>query len=157
LDARGYSDLFKEFNVEYVNIADEVWNGRNADPADVKQIVESKYGEVFTEKLYGIVPKKLYNLRGSTFISLAKLQYYLSFTMKNLLGMIPDPYRAWWHGTNKQPKIAKSIIDVNKIYRSLFNVYGICEAIYSTQVIHPEGKFTGMGGIKYNVTEEKEL
>lgn len=44
LDARGFSDLFREFNVEYDNVTDEAWSGRNADPVDVKQIDESKYG-----------------------------------------------------------------------------------------------------------------
>jgi uncharacterized protein (DUF362 family) len=156
LDARGFSDLFKEFNVEYINVTDEVWSGRNADPDEVKKIVESKYGELFTEKLYSIVPKKLFDLRGSTFISLAKLQVYPSFTIKNLFGMIPDPYRAWWHGTKKNPKIGKSIIDINKVYRSLFNVYGICEALYSTMILHPEGEYPGQWG-RYNVVDDVGL
>jgi hypothetical protein len=74
LDARGYTDLFKEFDVEYINVTDEVWSGRAADPAEVKLAVEARYEPVFTEKLYGLVPKKLYDLRGSTFISYAKMQ-----------------------------------------------------------------------------------
>ena len=43
--------------------------------------------------------------------------------------------------------------DINKIYHSLFNVYGICEALYTTGVLHPEGKFEGIYTGKYNVIE----
>ena len=97
-----------------------------------------------------MVPKKLYDLRGSTFISLAKLKHYASFTLKNIFGMIPDPIRPWWHGP-KNSRIVSSIIDINKIYHSLFNVYGICEASNTTAFPHPEGKFEYI--YKYNIRE----
>jgi uncharacterized protein (DUF362 family) len=99
-----------------------------------------------------MVPKKLYDLRGSTFISFAKLKTYTSFTMKNLFGMIPDPLRLWWHGP-KNSRIATSIIDINKVYRSFFNVYGVCEALNSTPVAQPEGKFEGTYSGKYNIVK----
>jgi len=35
----------------------------------------------------------------------------------------------------------------------LFNVYGICEALYITAVSHPEGKFKGTYRGKYNIIE----
>jgi len=47
------------------------------------------------EELNSMMPKKLYDLRGSTFISFAKLKHYPTFTIKNLFGMIPDPLRPW--------------------------------------------------------------
>jgi len=152
LDKHGFTDLFKEFGVSYINVTDEVWSGRIADPTEVKKAVESHFKPVQTDKLYSMVPKKLYDLRGSTFISLAKLKTYASFTMKNLFGMIPDPIRAWWHGP-KNSRIATSIIDVNKVYHSLFNVYGICEALYTTAVPRSEGKFEGTYSGKYNIAE----
>jgi len=152
LDERGFTDLFNEFGVEYVNVTDEVWSGRIADPADVKEAVESRFKPAFTEKLYGMVPKKLHDLRGSTFISYSKLQNYNSFTLKNLFGMIPDPVRAWWHGP-KNSRIAPSIVDINKVYRSLFNVYGICETLHTNPVSHPEGEFVNVLGTRYNIAE----
>ncbi|MFQ6124524.1 MAG: hypothetical protein ACE5R6_07975 [Candidatus Heimdallarchaeota archaeon] len=36
LDEQGFTDLFKEFNVSYINVTDEVWNGRITDPTKVK-------------------------------------------------------------------------------------------------------------------------
>jgi uncharacterized protein (DUF362 family) len=152
LDEQGFTDLFKEFDVSYINVTDEVWSGRIADPTEVKRSVETRFRPVQVEKLYSMVPNRLYDLRGSTFISFARLKMYASFTMKNLFGMIPDPLRPWWHGP-KNSRIATSIVDVNKVYHSLFNVYGICEALYTTAVPHTEGKFEGIYSGKYNVEE----
>lgn len=155
LDENGFTDLFKEFDVSYVNVTDEVWSERIADPTIVKRLVESRYKPVRVDKLYSMVPKKLYDLQGSTFISFAKLKTYASFTLKNLFGMIPDPLRPWWHGP-KNSRIATSIIDINKVYHSFFNVYGICEALNSTPVPHPEGKFEGTYSGKYNIVKNMD-
>ena len=152
LDTLGFADLFQEFGVEYVNVTDEVWSGRVADPVEVKRVVESRFKPVFKDKLYSMLPKKLYDLRGSTFISLSKLQSYPSFSIKNLFGLIPDPLRPSWHGV-KHLRLADSIIGINKVYRSFFNIYGICETLYAPMVRHQEGKFSDPDGTKYNVGE----
>jgi uncharacterized protein (DUF362 family) len=152
LDKNGFTDLFNEFNVTYINVTEEVWNGRIANPNEIKRIVESKYKPVQNEKLYSMVPAQLFNLRNSTFISFAKMKMYASFTIKNLFGMIPDPLRPYWHGP-KNNTIAQSIIDINKIYHSLFNVFGICEAVFALPIIHPEGKYEGIYSGRYNICE----
>lgn len=77
---------------------------------------------------------------------------YASLTIKNLFGMIPDPLRPYWHGP-KNSTIVQSIIDINKIYHSLFKVLGICEAIYTLPILHPEGKYEGIYSGKYNICE----
>jgi hypothetical protein len=77
---------------------------------------------------------------------------YASYTMKNLFGLIPDPLRPWWHGP-KNSRIARSIVDINKIYQALFEVYGFCEAIYQKAIPDPEGEFEGIYAGKYNVKE----
>jgi uncharacterized protein (DUF362 family) len=156
LDEYGFSDLFKEFNVEYVNVTEEVWSGRAADPAQVKGLVESRFSPVQVERLYGIVPKRFYDLRGSTFISLARWKNSASFTLKNMFGLIPDPMRSWWHGP-KNSRIARSIVDVNKVYRALFNVYGICEALNTLAVPSSEGKFEDLYTGSYNIVEDVGL
>lgn len=152
LDNYGFTDLFKDFDVSYINVTEEVWSGRIADPTEVKNLVESRFKPVQTDKLYSMVPKKLYDLRGSTFISLARLKQYASFTLKNMFGMIPDPLRPWWHGP-RNSRIASSIVDINKVYHSLFNVFGICEALYTTAVPHPQGKFEGTYMGRYDIVE----
>jgi len=150
LDEQGFTDLFQEFNVEYVNTTDEVWSGRNADPAEVKEAVESRFAPVRFERMYGMVPQRLYDLRGSTFISLARLKQYATFTLKNMFGLIVDPMRPWWHGPRNN-KIASSIVDINKVYHSLFNLYGVCTSLYRTAVTHPEGEYQGDYLGRYNI------
>lgn len=151
-DRHGFTDLFNEFNVTYINVTEEVWNRRTADPGAVKRAVESKFRPILNEKLYDMVPNALYDLRGSTFVSFARLKMYASFTLKNLFGMIPDPLRPWWHGSDGS-KIVQSIVDINKVYHSLFNVYGICEALCTSAYIHPDGQFEGVYTGKYNLAE----
>ncbi len=154
IDEYGFADLFNEFNVTYINVTEEVWNRRIANPTEVKKIVESKYKPVQNEKLYGMVPAKLFDIRNSTFISYARMKMYASFTIKNLFGMIPDPLRPFWHG-HKNSTITQSIIDINKIYHSLFNVFGICEAILTLPILHPDGKFEGIYSGRYKICEGK--
>ncbi|MEE8570602.1 MAG: hypothetical protein V3S97_06390 [Candidatus Bathyarchaeia archaeon] len=155
LDNFGFTDLFKEFNVDYVNVTDEVWSGRIADPTKVKRAVESRFSPVRAEKIFNMVPKKLYELRGSTFISFASLLHHASFTLKNMFGMIPDPIRSWWHGP-KSLRTASSILDINKVYHSLFNVYGICEALKNTAFHDPEGEYKSrfLSDVVYNVVKD---
>jgi hypothetical protein len=135
LEKHGFTDFFKDNDIEYINVTDEIWSGRNADPKKVKEAVESKYTPVFTEKLYGFVPEKLYKHRDSTLVSLSKRKEYQSFTMKNNFGLIPDPVRAWWHGFKEKgmsgpngKRLAKSVLDINKVYGALFNLVGMFEA-----------------------------
>ena len=152
LDEYGFTDLFEEFSVTYINVTEEVWSGRVAQPSEVKRLVESQFSPVHINKMYNLVPHKLYDLKGSTFISLAKLKMYASFTMKNLFGMIPDPLRPWWHGRSNS-MIAQSILDVNKIYHALFDMFGICEAVNKLGYTDPQGLYEGIYTGKYNIVE----
>jgi len=152
LENYGFRDLFDEFGVTYINVTEEIWSGRFADPTQIKHIVESRYSPVQSEKLYYSVPQKLFDLRGSTFISLARLKMYASFTFKNLFGLIPDPLRPWWHGP-KNTRIDQSIVDINKVYHALFPVYGICEALNMTAFADPDGEYEGLYSGKYNISE----
>jgi hypothetical protein len=152
LEEQGFTDLFEEFGVEYINTTDEVWRGRHADPAEVKGVVESRFAPVRFERLYGMVPQRLFDLRGSTFISLARLKQYATFTLKNMFGMIVDPMRPWWHGPGND-RIASSIVDINKVYHSLFNVYGVLTSLYGTAIPNPEGEHLGEYMGRYDVVE----
>jgi uncharacterized protein (DUF362 family) len=155
LDTYGFTDLFNERGAEYVNVTEEVWQGKTADPNKVKEAVEARYLPVFREQLYSYVPQKLFDLKGSTMISFGRVKgvggTYPSLTMKNMFGMIPDPLKSWWHGPNDK-HLATSIIDINKIYASLFSLYGICEAIRFAVVDNPQGKVKAPWGT-YDIAE----
>jgi hypothetical protein len=153
LDENGFTDLLNEFDVTYINVTDEVWSGKTASPAEIREIVQSRFGSVNLDKVYEIIPKKLFDLRGSTFISLARVKMYATFTLKNQFGMLPEPARPWWHGMGESRYLA-SFIDINKVYHSLFNMYGICEAFSSLSVPHDEGDYDlQMPPMRYNILE----
>ena len=156
LDEHGFTDLFDEFGVEYVNVTEEVWKGEIADPSAVKNAVEERFAPAFTDQLYGFIPKRLHDLRGSTLVSLGKVKgiggTYPSLTLKNLFGLIPDPLRSWWHGPDDS-RLADSIIDIAKVYASLFEVYGVCEAIEEVTVSYPEGEVKVPWG-SYNIVRD---
>jgi hypothetical protein len=66
-----------------------------------------------------------------------------------MFGLIPEPIRAWWHGPKNKRK-PKSVVAVNKLYDSLFNVIGIVEALKNTPVTSKIGEFN-IPGFKFNV------
>jgi hypothetical protein len=39
LNENGFTDLFEEFDVSYINVTDEVWGGEIADPIDIRDLV----------------------------------------------------------------------------------------------------------------------
>jgi uncharacterized protein (DUF362 family) len=60
---------------------------------------------------------------------------WMTITVKNLYGLIPHPVRmndkgTMYHGKGDS-KLAFSILDTNKVYASLFDIWGVCEGIYS--------------------------
>lgn len=138
----GFSDLFSEFGVKYINITEEIWQGRAMNKNIVKEVVEGKFSPVYNEKLYQIFPKVLNKYNNGIFISLGKVKgikgSYPSLTLKNMFGLIPDPLRSWWHGPADK-FLSRNIIDLNKVYHAFFNVYGICEAINSAIISNPKG------------------
>ena len=151
LDEMGFTDLFNEFEVEWVNVTDEVWSGETVDPELVKKTIESKYSPVQHERLYGYLPKKLYKYQDVPFISYSKLKHYVTFSMKNMFGMIPDPIRAWWHGKDGEYH-QRSILDINKIYSAFFKMLGVSEALDKTPVWNKAGAY-GQFDFKYDIVE----
>lgn len=143
MDEHGFTDLFEDFGVEYINITEEVWQRRTVNPTTVKKAVEERFDPVFKEELYCFLPKRLYDLRTSPLISFGKVKgiggTFPSLTLKNLFGLIPDPLRSWWHGPDDS-WLSRSIVDIAKVYASFFNLYGICEAIKYVTVNHPKGE-----------------
>ena len=155
LDEKGFTDLFKEFDAEYINVTDEIWEGNVIDPDLIKKEVEEKYGPLFTEKFYGFIPVRLFEHRGSTLISFNKFKHYTTFTLKNMFGFIPDPIRCWWHGP-KNSRMVKSIIDINKLYTTFFNVLGVQESLGLTPRSNKEGSF-GDASLSYDLVEGSKL
>jgi uncharacterized protein (DUF362 family) len=135
LQYSGVDQVLAKHGVEYLNLTEEVWAGRTVDPATIQKVVEEKYLPVQMQEMYAQVPTRLYEMRGGTLISLAKYRLVfapivITFSMKNLFGLIPGPGRGKFHGKD-DVYLDQSIVDIHKIYRSLFSVKGILEGVLS--------------------------
>ncbi|OGS24989.1 MAG: hypothetical protein A2297_05770 [Elusimicrobia bacterium RIFOXYB2_FULL_48_7] len=123
----GIGELFKKHNVEWINATEEYWAGRTVDPEIIKALVEKKYPPVKHPELYGVIPKKLFDLRAATLVNLAKFKVmyaksdriFFTLAMKNLFGMIPAPNRENYHGKDDMG-LSSSINDMLKIYTAVF-------------------------------------
>ncbi len=146
LDYTGLRQVLERHRVEYLNLTEEVWAGRTAGPEAVRKAVEEKYDPLESPELYEKVPARLYALRGGSLLSLAKYKivFYplgVSMAVKNLFGLIPGPSRGKFHG-KEHAKLDRSIVDINKIYHSLFAVSGVIEAVCSAGYLGAEEERT---------------
>jgi len=125
LSYSGIRKVLKKFDVEYVNVTEEVWCGRVADAEKVRRLVEARYGPVTNTALYGVIPQKIYDLRDSAFISLnlcfmPKKNTLFRASTLNVFDLIPDPVKSErWVGKKNQ-RLPQSVAEINKVYRSLF-------------------------------------
>ena len=129
----GIDEVLKKHEVEYLNITEEVWANRIVEPDTIQAIVEDSYSPLSMMKTASFVPQRLYDLSDGTFLNLSKLKFMgddivISLALKNLFGMIPGPDRGEFHGEMNKA-MNPSIIDMNKIYRSLFKTKGVVEGV----------------------------
>ena len=151
LEKTGLMALFEEYDVEYINVTEEVWSGRTVEARIVKEIVERKHHPVKNEEFYGFIPQRLFDFRGSVMISFARIRganfTHPTLSMKNLFYLTPSPFRFQIYGSREiwessvvdSAKLAYSIIDVVKVYSSLFNLVGINEGIYHLCKVYVDG------------------
>jgi uncharacterized protein (DUF362 family) len=133
LETSGVGDVLRKHGVEYLNVTEEVLAERTVDPEVIRGLVEANYTPVLFEEMYSWVPERLFKMREGTFLSLAKYRLnhepiVVSLTLKNLFGMIPGPSRGKYHG-KKDKVLAQTIVDINKIYHSLFTVKGLVDGV----------------------------
>lgn len=146
LESSGIRKLLQKYDAEYINITEEWWSGRVVNAIEIQNIVESRYKAINHKELYGMIPEKLFKLRNLPLISYSKIKYskplagnFSSLSMKNLFGLIPIPNREFYHGSDNDMELSRSIVDIVTIYKSLFRVIGICEGIYHIPVTREEG------------------
>jgi len=118
LATSGMDTAFMRHDAEYVNVTEAVWDGRVAPAGEVQAIVEERFGPAPFPELYHYVPQRLFDLRGSVLLSLARIKGAFSLSSKNLFGLIPDPLRLRWHGQNDSD-LGASIISHESDLRGL--------------------------------------
>ncbi len=138
----GIGEVLEKHGVEFLNVTEENWDGRTADPEMIRGAIEGKHLPLEQEDFLGFVPERLYEMRGCDFLSLAKVRVlegpmYVSLAVKNFFGMIPGPSRRIYHG-ERHSRLSQSIVDIYKVYDSLFDVSGVVEAVLTASLRDPE-------------------
>lgn len=151
LESTGLKQLLEKYNVEYVNVTEEVWKGEVVDAEIIKGIVEEKFPTVQHKELYGVIPKKIFGLKSAVLIDLAKIKtdggVVMSLSTKNLFGLIPDPKRSPKYHDHEKKILPYAILDINKIYRALFKTIFINEGIFTVA----DGPSPEQGRLKENL------
>ncbi len=142
LDYSGIGNVLEKHSVEFLNITEENWGGRTADPELIREAVEEKLSSLEREDFLGFVPERLYEMKGCDLLSLAKVRVleapmHVSLAVKNFFGMIPGPSRGVYHG-EKHSRLSRSIVDIYKVYDSLFDVKGVVEAVLTASLRDPD-------------------
>lgn len=137
LEYSGVGKVLEKHGVEFLNVTEEVWGKRVADAAEVRRAAE-RYPPVLFPEMYERVPQRLLDLRGGTFLSLAKYRLNhdpiaFSLSLKNLFGMIPGPGRAKYHGEG-DCYLARTIVDMNKVYRGIFEMVGVVDGVLTASI-----------------------
>jgi len=135
LEYSGVDKILEKYGVEFLNISEENWARHTTDPETIKTNVETKHKPVNNPDFYTWIPERLYDLHGSDLLSLSKLRLGMkdipaSLSIKNLFGLIPHPSRWRYHG-KQNILLNQSIVDIYKVYDSLFNIKGVVEAVFS--------------------------
>lgn len=145
--------------VGYFNVTEAVWAGEIAPPGVVEQAVTGRFGSLKFAELASVVPRALYAVRPEvTLINLARMKVPASddgdwsLALKNMFGLIPDPYRIEYHRRG----LADAIFDINRVYRSLFRVVDIVEGLQSVVVYSDEGELEAPWG-RYDLLEDSGL
>ncbi|UCD44139.1 MAG: DUF362 domain-containing protein [Candidatus Bathyarchaeota archaeon] len=144
LDYSGIGKVLEKHGVEYLNITEENWGDRTANPKLIREAVEAKHASLEREDFLGFVPERLHEMRGCDLLSLAKVRVleapmHVSLAVKNFFGMIPGPGRGIYHG-EKHSRLSRSIVDIYKVYDSLFEISGVVEAVLTASLMDPETK-----------------
>ncbi|RJP46663.1 MAG: DUF362 domain-containing protein [Armatimonadetes bacterium] len=140
LEKTGIGKVLEKFKAEYINITDEYWKGEIVEPQIIKDVVQKKHKDIYWKNFYSYIPKKLFNIKDqATLISLAKIKLeegnkniVVSLSIKNIFGLIPSPSRQDPYHKDDHSQIPQAIIDIHKIYSTLFpNSLWINEGVFN--------------------------
>jgi uncharacterized protein (DUF362 family) len=134
----GIDKVLEIHDVEFINITEENWAGRTVSVEVMTELHAEREQSIVVDDFLGSVPERLFELKGGTFLSLAKVRtleapMWISLSVKNLFGMIPGPSRGKYHG-KEHSRLAQSIVDIYKVYDSLFDIRGVVEAVQTASV-----------------------
>ncbi len=160
LKTTGIDEILKMPSVSYFNLTEAINAGEAAPAHEVKEIVTSAVEHPINfPELYNHVPQNMYRHRGKvTLLNLARMKVPAvnsgdwSLVLKNMFGLITTPDRRKFH---KQDLVG-AILDINCIYRSLFNVVDVVEALNSAVIYGYDGQYKAPWG-NYDLYTDETL
>jgi uncharacterized protein (DUF362 family) len=152
----GLDAVLARDDVTYVNVTDEVWEGRAVGAAEVRAALESAGTPLAFEELYGALPERLLAWRGRPLISLARIKVSdpqleapgFSLSLKNMFGLIPEPNRGAYH-----ERLPEAITDLHLLYGAFFRLVGVCEGIFHAVRVREGGAHDTPWGDRYDDVE----
>jgi hypothetical protein len=143
-------------DVTYVNVTDEVWEGRVVPREEVRPALEAAGTPLVFDELYGAMPEKLLAWRGRPLISLARVKvgdasspsWGFSLSLKNMFGLIPEPNRSRYH-----ERLPEAITDACLLYDAYFRRLGACEALFHAVRVREGGAHETSWGDRYDDEE----
>ena len=152
----GLDAVLARDDVTYVNVTDEVWEGRAVPEDEVRAALEGAGTPLVFDELYGALPEKLLAWRGRPLLSLARIKVTdpasgaagFSLSLKNMFGLIPEPNRMAYHEC-----LPEAITDVCRLYGAHFRVVGACEAIHHAVYVREGGAHEAAWGDRYDDVE----
>jgi hypothetical protein len=128
LQRTGLQDVINKHNAHYLNITEAYWDGQCANPEDIASYLKATNTEITHTELLKFIPQVLLDHAGCDFISFARFKGPTRLSISNCFGLLPGPLRAEWHGPNLT-YFAKVCCEMAKIYGSIFNPFGLVEAL----------------------------
>ncbi len=166
LQHTGLGEVLDRHGARYLSVTEELWSGRTIPAQEVRAAVRARFGAaggldagdpLRHPEFYACIPAALLEWRDATFLNFAKLKLPKtgdgpwSPPLKNIFGLVPDPDRHRYHRD-----LPRSIIDINLVYRSLFTVVDLAEALHEMLWYHPAGRHRVAWG-SYDVLEGRGL
>jgi len=134
LQTFGFFHYFSNHQISYINCTEEVWKDRVTPPDNIREELGERCDLVENQNMVHMIPISLWDLRGHILINFTKIYDTGIYAAKNLMGLIPEPNRTYYHGKN-DALLLSSIYDINIIYRSLFQVIDVVESLQQYQLI----------------------
>ncbi|UCH77663.1 MAG: DUF362 domain-containing protein [Candidatus Coatesbacteria bacterium] len=152
----GLDEVLARDDVTYVNVTEEVWEGRTVPAAEVGEALEGASASLLYQELYEALPAKLMAWRGRPLLSLARVKIAdpgsgaagFSLSLKNMFGLLPEPSRAAYHD-----RLPEAITDACLLYGAYFRLLGACEAIFHAVRVRETGEHETDWGDRYDDLE----
>jgi hypothetical protein len=152
----GLDAVLARDDVTYVNVTEEVWEGRTVPAAEVRAALEAAGTPLHHGELYEALPTELMAWRGRPLLSLARIKVAeaasgaagFSLSLKNMFGLLPEPNRAAYHD-----RLPEAITDACLLYGKYFRLLGACEAIFHAVRVGEKGEHETDWGDRYDDVE----